>query len=166
MENRNQPCSTFHSHCPPIVHARRLTFSHDSAPTCMPHIAAHWCALWPATKTQSRNCPRNPAIDLRVAEHHARAPHAMLAHALLCPMSPCPSALCLRAPCPHAPAPRSRTPLGLMSTCPLHLSLASCCARHLRTLLRSLPSIACAHATAYALLPRPRQCASSALFSR
>ncbi|KAH9793384.1 Pyrophosphate--fructose 6-phosphate 1-phosphotransferase subunit beta 1 [Citrus sinensis] len=130
----------------------------------MPHITAHLYALWPATKPQSCNCPRNPATDSRAAKHHARAPHAMLARALLCLASARLGTLCLCASCSRASAPRAHAPLGLtpvrplcpMPARPLRLNLASCCVRH--------PHSSCAHATVCALLPRPSQRASPALF--
>ena len=67
LENFGHPCSTSSSHCPLTVRVQRLQFLHDPAPTFMPHIAARWRALRPATKPYL-------AIDLRAAEHHARVP--------------------------------------------------------------------------------------------
>ena len=138
LENFGQPCSTSRSHCPLTVCAQRLSFLHDPAPMCMPHITAHWRALGPATKPHL-------TTNLRVVEHHARAlmPARLRAH-----VTPARMLLCL-------------TPAR-----PQRHSLASCCVRHLRILLCALPSIACAHAAACTLLPCPSQRASPALFPR
>ena len=132
LENFGQPCSTSRSHCPLTVCTQRLSFSHDPAPTCMPHITACWCAFRPATKPYL-------ATDLRAAEHHAHARSLV---------RPC--HVRSRAAMPHA-----RAPLGLMPGRPQCHNLTSCCVRHPRTLLCALPSIACAHAVTCSLLLRP-----------
>lgn len=128
----------------------------------MPHVTALSHALWYTNMPKSCNCSRNPTADSHAVEPHACTSCAMLACALLCLALAHLSALCSHAH--HALHSTAHCTTHSRAHC-TH-ALARYCVRHPHTPSRTLSCIACAHATAYALLPRPSQCASPALFLR
>lgn len=119
-----QPLS---AHNPP----QRLSFSHDRAPMRMPHIAARWRALRPATKPHLATAHEIQQLTCALLSTMLARSYP-LAHALM----PCPLACC----CTSRPRAHSAQSCELLPTPPTYAVVRV--AQHCLRPCRSVHSIA------------------------